>query len=108
MTIGEKIVHLRTSYQISQEKLAKMLSISRQAISKWESGDSIPQLDKILELCDIFKITADELINDEIKIHREKRIKIQSKNGYKCKYFGTDGFRGEANVTLNSIDAFKI
>lgn len=108
MTIGEKIIHLRTSYQISQEKLAKMLSISRQAISKWESGDSIPQLDKILELCDIFKITADELINDEITIYREKRIKIQSKNGYKCKYFGTDGFRGEANVTLNSIYAFKI
>ena len=53
MTIGEKIVHLRISYDISQMQLAKLLKVSRQSISKWESGENIPQVDKIAELCNL-------------------------------------------------------
>lgn len=108
MTIGEKIVHLRISYDISQMQLAKLLKVSRQSISKWESGENIPQVDKIAELCNIFKISADELINDEIIIHRNKKIKPIISEGFKFKYFGTDGFRGEANVDLTALHAFKI
>ena len=72
MTIAEKITHLRISNNISQEKLASLLDVSRQSISKWESGESIPQIDKILELCELFKVTTDELLHDNIVIHRGK------------------------------------
>ncbi|MCQ3035297.1 MAG: phosphoglucosamine mutase [Bacilli bacterium] len=108
MTIGEKIVHLRTVNSISQEALANLLKVSRQSISKWESDEAIPQVDKIRELCNIFKLTADELINEDIVLHKGAKydLGMQSEDG--SKYFGIDGFKGEANVTLTADNAYKI
>ena len=107
MTIGEKIVHLRIVNGISQEELSKNLKVSRQSLSKWENNDTLPPLDKIRELCSIFKVSADELIDDNIVIHKGKKIELPDEN-IKTKYFGTDGFRGEANELLNSDRAYKI
>ena len=61
MTIGEKIVQLRTANGISQEQLAEKICVSRQSISKWEMDSAFPQIDKVLLLCDLFKISTDEL-----------------------------------------------
>lgn len=108
MKLAEKIVHLRIANNVSQEKLAALLNVSRQAISKWESGKSLPQIDKILELSKLFKITTDELLDDEIVIHCGKKINIPISESKKTKYFGTDGFKGEVNKTLTSNQAYKI
>ena len=107
MTIGEKLVHLRIVNNISQEELAKNLKVSRQSLSKWENNDNLPPLNIIKDLCTIFKVTADELIDDNIVIHRGKKVELPDEN-IKTKYFGTDGFRGEANEILNSDKAYKI
>ena len=107
MTIGEKIVHLRIVNNISQEELAKNLKVSRQSLSKWENNDTLPPLNSIKDLCQIFKVSADELIDDNIVIHRGKKVELPDEN-IKTKYFGTDGFRGEANELLNSDKAYKI
>ena len=108
MTLAEKITHLRISSNISQERLAEMLDVSRQSISKWESGESVPQLDKILELCKLFKVTTDELLMDNITIHRGKNYRVKPNPDAKTKYFGTDGFRGEVNKVLTCNHAYKI
>ena len=108
MTIAEKIVHLRVTSSMSQEKLAELLNVSRQSVSKWESGESLPQIDKVLELCNLFKITSDELIDDNIVIHRGKKIPVSIGEDIKTKYFGTDGFRGEVNSVLTADHAYKI
>ena len=108
MTFAEKITHLRIVNNISQEELAKKINVSRQAVGKWESGESLPQIDKLLELCELFKISADELINDEIVIHRGKKLPVSIGEDIKTKYFGTDGFRGEVNKTLTADHAYKI
>lgn len=100
MTIGEKIAHLRTSAGISQEKLGEKLGVSRQSVSKWEMDQVLPQLDKILQICDIFSISCDELLRDKLAVNRDSRKKN--------KYFGTDGFRGEANLSLTSMQAYKV
>ena len=107
MTIGEKIVHLRLANNIAQGELAKYLKVSRQSLSKWENNDSLPPLDVIKDLCAIFKVSADELIDDNIVIHKGKKLELPDEN-IKTKYFGTDGFRGEANKLLNSDKAYKI
>ena len=107
MTIGEKIVHLRIVNNISQEELSKNLKVSRQSLSKWENDDTLPPLDKIRELCTIFRVSADELIDDNIVIHKGRKIELPEQN-IRTKYFGTDGFRGEANELLNSDRAYKI
>ena len=108
MTIGEKIAHLRIVNNISQAELAEKLNVSRQSVSNWESGESLPQIDKVLELCQLFDITADELINDEIVIHRGQKIPVNISGDVHTKYFGTDGFRGEVNKVLTCDHAYKI
>lgn len=103
MTLGEKITHLRSAAGMSQEELADKLSVSRQSVSKWEMDHAQPQIDKILQLCELFHISTDELLYDEIRINRApKGAPIKNK------YFGTDGFRGEANVNLTSMQAYKV
>ena len=65
MTLGEKIYKLRTERNLSQGELSEMLEVSRQSISKWENGAATPDLDKIIKLSEIFKITIDELVKNE-------------------------------------------
>ena len=62
MNLGEKIYKLRTERNLSQGDLAEMLEVSRQSISKWETNGSVPDLDKIIKLSDIFGVTLDELV----------------------------------------------
>jgi phosphoglucosamine mutase len=103
MTIGEKITHLRTATGMSQETLAEKLSVSRQAVSKWEMDQAQPQIENVLQLCEIFSISTDELLIDEKTIQRAPAgAPVQNK------YFGTDGFRGEANRNLTSMQAYKV
>lgn len=65
MKINEKIYSLRKKAGLSQEELADKLNVSRQTISKWELGDSTPDFDKIVPLCNIFGITTEELLRDK-------------------------------------------
>ena len=108
MTIGEKIYHLRVVNNLSQDDLAKMMEISRQSLSKWENDETLPNIDNIKQLCEIFKISADEMINDKVVIHRGKKLKMSIGEDIKTKYFGTDGFRGESNIVLTCDHAYKI
>lgn len=65
MTLGEKLQTLRRSRGLSQEQLAEILEVSRQAVSKWENGDSAPDLDRLRAICTYFGVTTDYLIWDE-------------------------------------------
>ena len=65
MTLGENIVRLRTQKNWSQGDLADALDISRQSVSKWETDASIPELDKLLKLSELFGVTLDELVRGE-------------------------------------------
>lgn len=62
MNIADRIQHLRKSRGISQEELAEQIGVSRQAVSKWESGQSTPDLEKIILLSDYFETTTDYLL----------------------------------------------
>ena len=60
--VGNKIAKLRKEFKLSQEELADQLYITRQALSKWENGTSIPSIDSLLELCKIFSISFEEML----------------------------------------------
>ena len=62
MDLGQKLLELRKSKQYSQEEVAFKLNVSRQTISKWETNQSTPDFDKIAPLCELYEITADELL----------------------------------------------
>lgn len=62
MNTAEKILELRKAHGMTQEQLAEKLDVSRQSISKWESGQAMPESDKLTALSDIFNVTIDYLL----------------------------------------------
>lgn len=67
MTFGEKLQKLRRSSGLSQEQLAEKLAVTRQAVSKWELGDSLPDAGRILDLSRLFDVSTDYLLKDEME-----------------------------------------
>ena len=65
MELGEKLYFYRTRAELSQGELAERLEVSRQSVSKWETGASIPELDKLVRICDVYGITLDELVKGD-------------------------------------------
>lgn len=70
MRIGEKIKQLRKEMGVTQDQLGKHLNISYQAISKWENGESFPDIALLVSIADYFDITTDELLGGKNTIHR--------------------------------------
>lgn len=66
MTLGEKIMHLRQSKGLSQEELGEKMGVSRQAVSKWETEQTVPDVDKIIQMSKFFGVTTDYLLKDEV------------------------------------------
>ena len=72
MEFSEKLITLRKGRDLTQEQLAGQLNVSRQSISKWESGQVIPEVEKIIELSKVFNVTLDYLLKpseiDELSV----------------------------------------
>ncbi len=67
MILADKIIRLRKRCGWSQEELAEKMNVSRQAVSKWEGAQTVPDLEKILQLSVLFGVTTDYLLKDEIE-----------------------------------------
>ena len=92
MILAEKISEERKKNGWSQEELAEKLSVSRQSVSKWESGQSVPDLNRILEMARIFGVTTDYLLKDEIE---------EAEN--------VDGFKStESSKKLRKVTGYKV
>lgn len=77
MKFNEKIQELRKDKGLSQEKLADIMDISRQSVAKWEAGNNYPEVDKLIELSNIFGVSIDKLlknIEDECSIKENKKM----------------------------------
>ncbi len=72
--LPEKIYALRKKNEWSQEQLAERIGVSRQAISKWESGTSTPELEKLIALSECFNISVDELTTDRSLTIEDKNV----------------------------------
>ena len=96
MILAEKIMTLRKKNGWSQEELAGKLGVSRQSVSKWESGMSIPDLDKILMMSEIFEVSTDFLLKDEIE-QDEEYIWIMDRRNVIRNFFGEE-FKPSDNV----------
>ena len=69
MIFADKLIQLRKKSGWSQEELAQQLNVSRQAVSKWEGAQSVPDLDRILQLSRLFGVSTDYLLKDELEEH---------------------------------------
>jgi len=69
MNLGKNIIKYRTKNNLSQEQLAHALNISRQSISKWETGENLPSIDNLISLSGLLDISLDELVTGEPYLH---------------------------------------
>ena len=67
MIFADKLIRLRKQNGWSQEELAEKMNVSRQAVSKWESAQTVPELEKLLQLSNLFGVTTDYLLKDELE-----------------------------------------
>lgn len=80
MKFSEKLIILRKNKNLSQEDLGNELGVARQTISKWELGETTPEMDKLVRMSEIFDISLDELIKDTDKKMILKKININDTN----------------------------
>lgn len=66
MTFGDKLIELRKSRGLSQEKVAEQLSVTRQTISNWETNQAMPTIDKAKDLSKLFRVSLDELLDNDV------------------------------------------
>ena len=77
MVLADKIIELRKKNGMSQEDLAGMMNVSRQSVSKWESAQSVPDLNKIIMLSQIFGVSTDFLVKDEMELEDVEYVQVE-------------------------------
>lgn len=82
MRFCDKLPKLRKENNLSQEQLADRLGVSRQAVSKWESGSSYPDMDKMIQICNILNCTLEELLDDGVIKENSKTNDTTVKNNF--------------------------
>jgi Predicted transcriptional regulators len=80
VNISEKISSLRKGHNLTQEALGDMVGVSPQAVSKWEKGDSLPDISVIPDICKAFGISADALLGNEGNMTSEAYVAKRSKS----------------------------
>ncbi|AWG44736.1 helix-turn-helix domain-containing protein [Priestia filamentosa] len=77
MNLGEQLKNLREQYNMSREELAQQMNVSRQAVYKWETNKGYPDIDNLIRLSELYKVTLDELIKGDSSF--QKKIAIDEK-----------------------------
>ena len=83
MEFHNKLYNFRKQRGLSQEELANRLNVSRQTVSKWEVGDSTPEMEKLIAISDLFEISLDELVLDKAPTQADSSSKSQIVNEFK-------------------------
>ena len=76
MTFGENLQYYRKQNNLTQEDLAEQMQVSRQSVSKWENGEAMPDLEKVIKLADILQVDLDDLCSRTIDVATEDSLKL--------------------------------
>lgn len=101
MNLSDNLKKIRKDNNLSQEQLAEKLGVSRQSVSKWESNQAYPEMDKVLQICQMFNLNVDELLNQNIKEVKEKKESKSNINKY------MDDFLGFITKTVDMFSSLK-
>ena len=104
MTFNEKLRECREEAGLTQDDIAERLSLTRQAISKWERGINEPDIETIVQLADMYNVTIDQLLRADLSIVKRLAVKERS---YK-KFLVTVAILGGALLIFLAIATFSI
>lgn len=110
MDFGDKLKQYRTNHGLSQEQLAEKIGVSRQAITKWETKRGLPDVENMIILAELFKLTLDELVLEEVKKQENKPVTYESETVYDIdtrKHFDID-LGGARSITVKTGTDEKI
>jgi transcriptional regulator with XRE-family HTH domain len=99
--LAENLKKIRKDHNLSQEQLAEELKVSRQAISKWESGNTYPEMEKILQICNRFNLDINDLLNNDINEIKSEQASKNNINKY------IDDFLNFITKTFNMFMSFN-
>ena len=102
MILADKITDLRKKNGWSQEELANQLGVSRQAVSKWESASSIPDLDKIVKMSIIFGVSTDYLLKDSLEERRDTEEILECNTAE----LGMDDEKGIRMISMETANVY--
>lgn len=88
MSIGEKIAYYRKSAELSQEELGQQLFVTRQTVSQWENDQTIPTVENLMRLCEIFKLSMNDFF--EQNVCAEKSDPVEAEERYSFEYSESD------------------
>ena len=78
MTFGNKLLQLRKDRKMSQDMLAEKLNVSRQAVSKWELDETLPDTDNLIKIADLFYVSVEYLVNEDVyKVESGNKIRLR-------------------------------
>ena len=108
MKFNEKLIELRKKEGLSQEQLGNKVNVSRQTVSKWELGETTPELEKLMELSKVFNISIDKLVGkeDDETLNEDQRIfygKVRLDYEYKSKTKGFGIRRAKGIIAIGNI-----
>ncbi|MCR5167075.1 MAG: helix-turn-helix domain-containing protein [Oscillospiraceae bacterium] len=97
MILADKIIELRKRAGWSQEELAEKLDVSRQSISKWESAQSVPDMNKIIKLSELFGVSTDYLLKDNLELEPASQMEDP---------FGNEPYISTKSVSMEEASSF--
>ena len=103
MILADKIINERKKCGWSQEELAEKLGVSRQSVSKWEGAQAVPDLQKILKMAELFNVTTDYLLKDEIEGEPASASAYEEDKDYTVRKVSME----EANAYLDTVKKFS-
>ena len=83
MNIGKRIHEIRQQKNLTQEQLASDLAISRQAVSKWESGKAIPEIENLMYISNLYDVSLDELVKGDDKVSQKIVADVSARKWHK-------------------------
>ncbi|WP_051280487.1 helix-turn-helix domain-containing protein [Anaerovorax odorimutans] len=109
MLLNEKVSIIRKMNNLTQESFAEELAVSRQAVSKWEKGDSVPDVQMITKIADNYNITLDQLVRDEYDLPGMKELSTDIEKEEKETPIQIERYIGKiCDVSMNSFSSTKI
>lgn len=110
MRFNNKLKVLRKQYNLTQEELAERLDVSRQAITKWESGEGMPDIDNLKQIAELFETTIDDLVADEKEVEpREPEVFVKELAIDHSKHYDIHvGKAGEINLLATDEEKVRV
>ena len=106
MILADKIIQLRKKSGWSQEELAQQLNVTRQSVSKWESGQSVPDLERVLQMSRLFGVSTDYLLKDEMEEIQTALLTDNEPEGMEMRRVSME--EANAFLTVKRSDSYNI